>query len=150
MVLRIADYLADVQEFDGVALSAKFRCPCGSEKFYFSYAGKQTKGILSPWLVKKDGRLILKARCANCQQSTVVYNSTEDGSHPKKSKSSEELHAFESFVHPKTGKKELSVVVKYNYYAEKFKYENQYSSEFENCFIYLLDDGNEGKALLEE
>ena len=45
---------------------------------------------------------------------------------------------------------EFEVVVKHNYFPEKIKKYGLYSNNFENCFIYIVNDGKEGKALIEE
>ena len=147
MKLRILDYLKDVKEYNGVALSAKFQCTCGSNKFEFSHTGKQTKGILSPFIIKKKGQLVLKATCPNCRSSFIVYDSTKDGANISDKSSSYEFMPFTSKSLPNN----LSVVIKYNYFPEKFKTGEFYSNEFENCFIYIIDEnGKEGKALIEE
>ena len=55
MLLRTLEYLDNVTEFNGVAISAKLRCSCGNYSFAFSHTGKQTKGILASYIVVKRG-----------------------------------------------------------------------------------------------
>lgn len=146
MKLRILDFLTDIEEVNDVALSAKLQCTCGCTNFYFSHTGKQTKGILAPYIVKKKGQLILKALCHSCGNSIIVYDSEKDGTHTSGNRLTTE---FASFV-PKSLPNNLSVVIKYNYFPEKFKENGEYSNSFENCLIYIVENGKEGKALIEE
>ncbi len=147
MKLRILDYLKDVKEHNDVSLSTKLQCTCGCSNFEFSHTGKQTRGILAPFIVKKNGQLILKTVCSCCSNSIIVYDSTQDGTHARN------INLPFEFV-PLTVKSlpnQLSVVIKYNYFPEKFKIGESYSNQFENCFIYITDEnGKEGKALIEE
>ena len=147
MKLRILDFLTDIQEVNGVALSAKLQCTCGCSDFEFLHTGKQTKGILAPLIIKRKGQLVLKAFCHCCGNSIIVYDSEKDGTRADGSYFTGEFVPFVSKSLPNN----LSVVVKYNYFPEKFKSGEVYSNQFENCFIYLLNDsGKQGKALIEE
>ena len=146
MKLRILDFLTDIEEVNDVALSAKLQCTCGCTNFYFSHTGKQTKGILAPYIVKKKGQLILKALCHSCGNSIIVYDSEKDGTHTFGNRLTTEFVSFVSKSLPN----DLSVVIKYNYFPEKFKENGEYSNSFENCFIYIVENGKEGKALIEE
>lgn len=147
MKLRILDFLTDIQEANDVALSAKLQCTCGCSNFKFLHTGKQTKGILAPFIVKKKGQLVLKAFCHCCGNSIIVYDSREDGTRARDNCVTGEFVPFVSKSLPNN----LSVVIKYNYFPEKFKNGEVYSNQFEECFIYIVDDnGKEGKALIEE
>ena len=147
MKLRILDYLKNEKEYNGVALSATLQCSCGCSAFEFLHTGKQTRGILAPFIVKKNGQLILKAVCNCCGNSIIVYDSTQDGTHAR------DTNSPCAFV-PLTVKSlpnQLSVVIKYNYFPEKLKVGDLYSNQFEECFIYIINEnGKEGKALIEE
>jgi hypothetical protein len=147
MKLRILEFLNNIQEYNGVSISANLRCTCGNNKFVFSHTGKQTKGILAPYITKKNKQLILQAKCTCCGKNIEVYNSTIDGSKPQ---ITEQLTAFMPFVIPKTSADKFEVLIKYNYWPEKLKVNGRYSNEFENCFIYIVDNGKETKALIEE
>ena len=145
MKLRLSEYLKNVEEFNGVAISAKLHCTCGNCAFTFSHTGKQTKGILAPYIIKKNKQLVLKANCSKCGNEIVVYNSQIDGSTPK---IAEETHEFTTFATKNLS--EFEVVIKYNYFPEKLKEDGNYSNQFEDCFIYIIDNGKETKALIEE
>ena len=145
MKLRILDYLTDIKEVNGVALSANLQCSCGSTKFAFFHTGKQTKGIFAPYIIKKNNQLVLKAKCNRCNNEIVVYDSQIDGAKPKAANESRE---FTSFVLPKSS--EFEVIIKYNYLPENIIESGGYSNRFENCFIYLLENNKESKALIEE
>ena len=147
MKLRILDFLTDIQEETGVTLSAKLQCTCGCSSFKFSHTGKQTRGILAPFIVKRKGQLVLKASCHFCGNSIIVYDSEKDGTHARGNSLTSEFVPFVSKSLPNN----LSVVIRYNYFPEKLKIEKSYSNQFENCFIYIVDhNGKEGKALIEE
>lgn len=145
MKLRLSEYLKNVEEFNGVAISAKLHCTCGNCTFAFSHTGKQTKGILAPYIIRKNKQLVLKANCSKCGNEIVVYNSQIDGSTPK---IAEETHEYTTFSTKNLS--EFEVVIKYNYFPEKLKEDGNYSNQFEDCFIYIIDNGKETKALIEE
>lgn len=145
MKLRLLDFLDNIEEFNGVAISAKLRCTCGNCSFAFSHTGKQTKGILAPYIIKKNKQLALKAKCSKCGNEIVVYNSQIDGAKPK---IVEEIREFTTFATQNSS--EFEVMIKYNYFPEKLKEDGNYSNQFENCFIYIIDNGKETKALIEE
>ena len=147
MSLRILEYLDNIKEFNGVAISAKLCCTCGDCFFTFSHTGKQTKGILAPYIIRQNKQLVLQAKCRSCGKTIEVFNSKLDGTRAKPQAETCELTAF---VLPKSNIAEFEVVVKYNYFPEKIKENGLYSNNFENCFIYIVNDGKEGKALIEE
>ena len=147
MSLRILKYLDNIKEFNGVAISSKLRCSCGNYCFVFSHTGKQTRGILAPYIIRKNKQLILQAKCQKCGYKIDVFNSALDGSHANPR---EGIYEFTDFSLPKSEVSAFEVVVKYNYFPEKIKKNNEYSNNFENCFIYLVKDSKEGKALIEE
>ena len=147
MLLRILEHLYDVEEINGVSVSAKLRCACGNFSFTFSHTGKQTKGILAPYIVRKDKQLILRARCPKCGRVIEVFNSALDGT---RARAEAEIHEFSAFALPKSMEDEFEVVVKYNYFPEKLKENGVYSNSFEDCFVYIIQNGKEGKALIED
>ena len=147
MKLRLLDYLDDIREHNGVAMSSKLRCTCGNSTFEFFHTGKQTKSILAPYIIRKNKQLILQAKCRSCGKTIEVFNSALDGS---RAKTQEGTFEFTAFALPKSRGTEFEVVVKYNYFPEKFKENGEYSNSFENCFIYIVQNGKEGKALIEE
>ena len=147
MKLRILNYLDNIKEYDGVAISGNLRCSCGNRQFKFFHTGRQTKGILSPYIIRKNKQLILHAKCVCCGEIIDVYNSMIDGIDAK---IQGELNDFLPFVIPKTKQDEFEVVVKYNYWVKQFKENGEYSNNFEDCFIYIIENDKEGKAVIEE
>ena len=130
-----------------MTISAKLQCTCGCLNFEISHTGKQTRGILAPFIVKKNDQLVLKAACPCCGNSIIVYDSTQDGTHARKIDSPCEFVPLRVKALPN----QLSVVIKYNYFPEKLKIGESYSNQFENCFIYVAKENEkEGKALIEE
>ena len=120
---------------------------CGCSDFKFLHTGKQTRGILAPFIVKEKGQLVLKAICHCCGNSIIVYDSEKDGTRARGNCLTSEFVPFVSKSLPNI----LSIVIKYNYFSEKFKNKGVYSNQFENCFIYIVDNnGKEGKALIVE
>ena len=147
MKLRVLDYLTNIKEHNGVSLEANLQCSCGATEFRFLHTGKQTKGVLVPFITRKEHQLVLKAVCPCCQNSIIVYNSVEDGDHAHATSSA---FAFIPFTSNKVSK-QFPVVIKYNYLPEKMRIGEQYSNQFESCFIYIIDkNGKEGKPLIEE
>ena len=148
MRLRILDYLENIKEFTNeVAISGNLCCTCGNHRFVFFHTGKQTKGILAPYIVRRNKQLTLRAKCVCCGNFIDVYNSALDGTNAKAQGESSD---FLPFVIPKTEKDEFEVVIKYNYWVKQFKENGEYSNQFEDCFIYIIEKGKEGKALIEE
>ena len=147
MSLRILEYLENVQEFNGVAIYAKLRCSCGNYSFTFSHTGKQTKGILAPYIIRKNKQLILQANCRSCGKTIEIFNSALDGT---RAKPQAETYEFATFTLPKSNIAEFEVDVKYNYFPDKIKENGEYSNNFENCLVCIVKDGNEGEALIEE
>ena len=147
MKLRLSDYLDDISEHNGVAISSKLRCTCGNSLFEFFHTGKQTKGILAPYIIRKNKQLILQAKCRSCGKTIEVFNSSLDGS---RTKAQVGTYEFTAFALPKSNSSEFEVVIKHNYFPEKFKENGEYSNSFENCLVYIVQDGKEGKALIEE
>ena len=145
MKLRLLDYLDNIEEYNGVAISAKLRCTCGNCSFMFSHTGKQTRGILAPYIIKKNKQLELNAKCNLCNNEIVAFDSRVDGSNAK---DSVEIQDFATFV---TAKRfDFEVIIKYNYWPENLKEDGSYSNQFENCSIYIIENDKESKALIEE
>ena len=147
MKLRILDFLTDIQEVNGVALSAKLQCTCGCSDFNFLHTGKQTKGIFAPYIVRKKRQLRLKAVCPVCNNFIILYDSTQDGKPANETSFACEYEP----LNINTLSNPFGVAIKYNYFPENLKIREVYSNQFENCFIYILDNnGKEGKPLIEE
>lgn len=125
--LRILSNLTDIQEYDSVALSAVLRCSCGGTVFDLSHTGRQTKGILAPLILPRNGQLCVMGRCLACGTTICIYDSRIDGSRPK-----------EAVVDPsvplatKQGT-EWQVTLRFNYFPESLCTETGlYSNHFEN------------------
>lgn len=72
--LKILDYLINICEFDGVAIEGNLQCSCFCNSFSIYHSGKQTKGIWSPFLVRKNKQLCIKAVCSCCGKSIIIYD----------------------------------------------------------------------------
>ena len=55
--LRIIDNIKILEEHDNVAMACQLICDGGCNHFIIFHTGKVTKGILAPYLIKKDGRM---------------------------------------------------------------------------------------------
>ena len=64
--LRIIDNLNIYEIHDNVAIAGKLMCDCGCHLFSIYHTGKVTKGILAPYLIKKDKQIVIKAVCKDC------------------------------------------------------------------------------------
>lgn len=147
MKLRILDYLTNICEQDGAALCADLCCACGGRAFEIYHSGKQTKGILSPYIVRKKNRLAVKAVCTKCGCSIVLFDSGTDGA---RAVPATDQAAFIPFLLPKFANNQFPVRIKYNYLPENFKAGGDYTNRFENCFIYLLIHDNKELSVVEE
>jgi len=123
--LRIINNLEIVKEIDNVAISGKLKCSCNCSEFYIYHTGKQTKGIFSPDIINKNGQLVIKTKCTQCNEELIILDSTIDGIKPKIKEKSE----FNNFV-IKNNIDKFKITIYYNYNEENFK-----TNKFENCFI---------------
>ncbi len=143
--LRILSNLTDIQEHNGVALSAALRCSCGGEVFELSHTGKQTKGILAPLIIPRDGQLCVMASCPGCGASVCLYDSRVDGSKPR---------AADTIpVTPLSMKqgREWQIRVRLNYLPEHFQTDTGvYSNHFENLFVDICQPASDRKYTLFE
>ena len=144
--LRIVANLTDIQEHNGVSLSATLRCACGGEVFEISHTGKQTKGLFAPLILPRDGQLCVMARCSACGEAVCLYDSRTDGRDPREA---EQVSAI-----PRGMKQESDwrIDVRLNYFPEYLHNDSgEYSNCFENLFvdIHPSKDGEKTYTLLE-
>ncbi len=135
--LRIIDNLRVIEERRGVAFSGALVCDCKNESFYLTHTGRQTRGILSPYLAKKKGQLRVKCCCTKCGREITVYDSTLDGLKPKPCEKGE----FSDLVIKST--RAFGVVMSYNYYEEDYL-----TDRFVECFISLSDEGGKSYEII--
>lgn len=128
--LRIFDNLRILIERDEVALSGKLVCECGCEHFYIYHSGKQTKGILTPYLIRKDKQIVIKAVCERCGKEIIIYDSKIDGIKPLMNKG----YLVEKFT-LKNIKDSYEITLKYNYYKNDYK-----TNKFVECFIEIKNE----------
>lgn len=127
--LRIKEHLIILQEHQPVAFKAKLVCDCGCEKFKIYYTGKQTKGILSPHLVKKNKQIEIEAVCKNCGNKIIVLDTAKDGMHPHIVKK-DNLKPFQL-----KGQDLFSIELSYNYLEDSYM-----TNQFVDCFIDVKND----------
>ncbi len=143
--LRILSNLTDIQEHNGVALSADLRCSCGGEVFELSHTGKQTKGILAPLILPRDGQLCVMARCPVCGASVCLYDSRADGRNPRET---DKVPATPLTMKQGT---EWQITVRLNYLPERFQTDTGvYSNHFENLFVDICQPASDRKYTLLE
>jgi len=146
--LRVLDYLQNIKEYNGVAIEGNLYCSCSCVTFQIYHTGKQTKGMLSPFLVKKNKQLSIKAECSNCGNSIIIYDSKIDGLNHRMI--NQGFADYSIFDIPKYEKDKYKITVKYNYLPEKLKVDDSYSNDFEECFIDITNNGEKPKRLIEE
>ncbi len=125
--LRIINNLTNVKEHDKVALSGDLKCDCGNEYFKIYHSGKQTKGILAPFLVNKKGQIIIEAQCTCCKKGILIYDNSLDGT-KKNNVDRLPLQLFSTLNNDCAYK----IHIMYNYYENNFK-----TNSFEDCFIEI-------------
>lgn len=139
MELSFKKFYKIEEEHDKVAVYGRLKCPCGSEHFSIFHTGKQTKGILSPYIKKTEKQILIEAKCQKCGQTIQIYDNTIDGekpviaSHPDKTQ----------FIYKNTTNFKVKIVL--NYYEE-----NYMTNKFVTIYIYLYDDSNKQIVLYEE
>ena len=126
MNLRIIDNLTNIIEHDNVALEGKLICDCGNAQFEIHHSGKQTRGILAPYLVKKDKQILILAKCTHCGKIITIYDSGLDGHGGKDTNK-----VTQPFI-MKNGTNQFEIRLMYNYYEQNFK-----TNLFEDCFVEI-------------
>lgn len=144
--LRLIPYLTHVQERNGAALSGKLECVCGGRYFEIYHTGKQTHGVLTPYLVRKNRQLAVRAVCAACGFAISLYDSNCDGKHCTPVQEPQPLHQFEL---PKEDRA-YRVTMMYNYMPEDFVVNGLYSNEFSECVVELANAKGRTRRLVEE
>ena len=123
--LRIINNLEIIEEIDNIALKGKLKCNCGCNDFYIYHTGKQTKGIISPEIVKHKKQVVINAQCVNCKEIIKIYDSTIDGIKPVDAKKYE----FRKLVLEKDIDT-FKIIMMHNYYKDDYK-----TNKFVECFI---------------
>ena len=126
MNLRIIDNLTNIIEHDNVALEGKLICDCGNTHFEIHHSGKQTRGILASYLVKKDKQILILAKCPHCGKTIAIYDSGLDGHGGNPTN-----NTTQPFI-MKNGTNQFEIRMMYNYYEQNFK-----TNLFEECFVEI-------------
>ena len=139
--LRIVSSLTDIQEHNGVSLSATLRCACGGEVFEIFHTGKQTKGLLAPLILPRGGQLCVMARCPACGEAVCLYDSRTDGRHPQ-----EADHVPVTPLIMKQGS-EWRIDIRLNYFPEQLRTDaGEYSNNFETLFADIRPSAPDTKT----
>ena len=139
MDLSFKDFFVIEEEHDKVACNGILKCSCGGEKFSIYHTGKQTKGILSPYIKKTQKQILVDAKCSKCGRIIQIYDTTIDGEktvvacHPER----------QQFIYKNLT--DFKVKIFLNYYEE-----NYMTNNFAMIYIYLYDDNNKQIVLYEE
>lgn len=128
--LRILDNLRIIFDRDEVALMGELVCNCGCEHFYIFHTGNQTKGILAPYLIKKDKQIVIKVVCERCEKELLIYDSKIDGIKPLMNNE----YPVDKFT-LKNIKDSYEITLKYNYYKNDYK-----TNKFVDCFIEIKNE----------
>ena len=108
--LRLINNLEIIEEINNAALKGKLKCNCGCNEFYIYHTGKQTKGILSPEIVKHKKQVVINAQCVNCKEIIKIFDSTIDSIKPINAKQYE----FKKLV-LKKDIDTFKIIIMYNY-----------------------------------
>ncbi len=139
--LRLLPYMAYIQEHGGVAVSATLHCTCGDELFEISHTGRQTKGILAPLLLPRNGQLCVMARCLTCGETVCVYDSRTDGPAPRATDCPPAVP-----LSMKRGN-DFRITVRLNYLPEYVRTDaGAYSNHFEALFADIQQPKCDGKT----
>ncbi len=136
--IRIYENLKTLEERTNVALQGSLICDCKNEFFYISHTGRQTRGILAPFLVKKERQLSIVCSCCRCGKKFNLYDSTVDGLKPIDAPKLE----YQDFSQNST--RAFKVVMSYNYFEKDYL-----TNRFAECMITLLDENEKQYVLFE-
>ncbi|MGM9969001.1 MAG: hypothetical protein ACI35S_01225 [Anaeroplasma sp.] len=138
--LRIINNLKIYKIHDNVAIEGKLICDCGCHLFSIFHTGKVTKGILAPYLIKKDKQIVIKAVCKDCGRTIIILDSKIDGINPL---------VCNTFTEKKFSIRNITenfeIDLKYNYYPEDFK-----SNRFVDSFIEIKNEDMKKTKILFE
>ena len=138
--LRIIDNISVIEERDDVAMACQLVCDCGCNHFSIFHTGKVTKGILAPYLLRRDKQIVIRAACKYCGKSIIIFDSKIDGIKPIIC----DIYPEEKFQ-IKNIDENFEIVLKYNYYPKDYKTNN-----FVDCFIEIKNkDMQKSKPLYE-
>lgn len=139
MELSFKNNYVILEEHDKVFCSGKLKCDCGCEDFRVYHTGKQTKGILSPYIKKDKKQLLVIACCSSCCKEIQIYDTTKDGVKPFVI----EYMDKKEFIYRDNNKFKVKIVL--NYYEEDYM-----TNKFVTIYIYLFDDNDKQIVLYEE
>ena len=127
--LRILDNLENIREHNKVALEGDFVCECGNQYFRIYHSGKQTRGILAPYLVKKNHQIVIETKCTCCENSIVIFDSGTDGT-----SRSAPSNTPRNLLNISNDADAYKIHFICNYFEANFK-----TNLFEDCFIEIYN-----------
>ena len=139
MDLSFKDFFVIEEEHDKVAVSGNLKCSCEMDKFLVYHTGKQTKGILSPYIKKMDKQILIEAKCPKCGRTIQIYDNTIDGEKPAMASVLER----KQFLYKDMSEFKIKIIL--NYYEE-----NYMTNKFVTIYVYLFDDNGKQIVLYEE
>ena len=139
MDLSFKDFFVIEEQHDKEAVSGNLKCSCGMDKFLVYHTGKQTKGILSPYIKKMDKQILIEAKCPKCGRTIQIYDNTIDGEKPAMASVLER----KQFLYKDMSEFKIKIIL--NYYEE-----NYMTNKFVTIYVYLFDDIGKQIVLYEE
>ena len=139
MDLSFKDFFVIEEEHDKVAVSGNLKCSCGMDKFLVYHTGKQTRGILSPYIKKMDKQILIEAKCPKCGRTIQIYDNTIDGEKPAMASVLER----KQFLYKDMSEFKIKIIL--NYYEE-----NYMTNKFVTIYVYLFGDNEKQIVLYEE
>lgn len=128
--LRIIDNLSNIIEHERIALEGDLVCDCGNFFFKIFHTGKQTKGILAPYLIKYKKQILIEARCTCCGNSIEILNSTTKNDISIHHNATQKILFYLS-----NDDYCFKIHMMYNYYEINYK-----TNSFEECFIDITNN----------
>lgn len=74
--LPFENYICNQQINSSCTVSGNLQCNCGSYKFYILHNGKQTHGILFPYIIGR--KLTVIAECSKCKNRIILCGNDTD------------------------------------------------------------------------
>jgi len=156
---RVSEFLEVIESHDDVAVKGTLKCSCGCYKFAIIYHGKKGKKFFSPNIVKiksENGKkVVLMAKCNECQKEILIYDSSIDGYKNYKNNEVSFMGEYNIFVCEDCEENNMYIDIAYNSYGKEFlvkKNKLNWEEYFLDIFVYgkCASCNKDYKGLLEE
>lgn len=136
MLLPAANHLDHLIEYDDDSIQGELVCECGCREFIILHTGRQTRGLFRSELVKRDGQIRIKARCAACSKEYPLYCPAMENANARDF----EGPGFEEFSPPNLRTNKWRLSLHYDWDEKLGKREGRWHSDFFQMCIDVWND----------